>query len=93
MIFPEGGYEENCPELSEFHPGSFKSAQRAHCPILPVALINSYRIFDKGYKTTLPIQVRYLKPIQPFEYDGMNTTQIAELVKARIQEELSKYQK
>ena len=93
MIFPEGGYEANVPELSEFHPGSFKSAQRAHCPILPVALVDSFSIFDKGYKTTRPIQVRYLKPIMPAEYEGMNTTEIAGLVKSRIQEELSKFQK
>ena len=93
MIFPEGGYEEEDGVLGEFHAGSFKSPQRAHCTILPVAIIDSFRIFDKGFKTTLPIQIHYLKPILPEEYEGMSTTEIAELVKKRIQEHLNIYQK
>ncbi len=93
MLFPEGGYEEEDGVLGEFHAGSFKSAQRAHCTILPVAIIDSFRIFDKGFKTSRPIQIHYLKPIQPEEYDNMTTTEIAELVKARIQAHLDIYQK
>ena len=93
MVFPEGGYEEEPGKLGEFHAGSFKSAQRAHCTILPVAIIDSYKIFDRGFRTTNPIQVHYLKPIAPEEYDGMSTTEIAELVKARIQAQLDIYQK
>lgn len=93
MIFPEGGYEEEEGKLGEFHPGSFKSPQRAHCTILPVTIVDSYRIFDKGLKSTRPIQVHYLKPISPEEYAGMTTNEIAELVKGRIQAHLDIYQK
>ena len=93
MVFPEGGYEEEEGKLGEFHAGSFKSPQRAHCTILPVAIIDSYKIFDRGFKTTLPIQIHYLTPIEPAEYDGMSTTEIAELVKSRIQAHLDIYQK
>ena len=92
MVFPEGGYEEVQGKLSEFMAGSFKSPQRAHCKILPVAIVDSFRIFDKGFRTTKPIQVHYLKPIAPEEYDNMSTAEIAELVKARIQDHLEKYQ-
>ncbi|MBP5519897.1 MAG: 1-acyl-sn-glycerol-3-phosphate acyltransferase [Treponema sp.] len=93
MVFPEGGYEKESGKLSEFHAGSFKSPQRAHCTILPVAIIDSYKIFDRGFKTTLPIQVHYLKPIAPEEYAGMNTAEISALVKSRIQAHLNIYQK
>ena len=93
MVFPEGGYETTACQLDEFHAGSFKSAQRAHCTILPVAVIDSYCIFDKGFKTSRPIQIHYLKPILPDEYDGMSTTEIAELVKGRIKAHLDIYQK
>lgn len=93
MIFPEGGYEEEDGILGEFHAGSFKSPQRAHCTILPVAIIDSFRIFDKGFKTTYPIQIHYLKPILPEEYNGMSTVEIAELVKSRIKAHLDLYQK
>lgn len=93
MVFPEGGYETEPGKLGEFMPGSFKSPQRAHCPILPVAIVDSYKIFDRGFRTTLPIQVHYLKPISPEEYEGMSTTEIAELVKGRIKAYLDIYQK
>lgn len=93
MLFPEGGYELEDGVLGEFHAGSFKSAQRAHCPILPVAIVDSFRIFDKGFKTTKPIQVHYLKPIMPEEYEGKTTNDIAEMVKSRIQARLDVYQK
>ena len=93
MVFPEGGYEEEPGKLGVFHPGSFKSPQRAHCTILPVAIVDSYKIFDRGFYTTNPIQVHYLKPIAPEEYDGMSTTEIAGLVKSRSQAHLEIYQK
>ena len=92
MVFPEGEYEEEPGMLGDFHAGSFKSPQRAHCPILPVALIDSYKIFDKGFKSTLPIRVHYLLPIKPEEYAGMTTSEIAGLVKSRIQAHLDLYQ-
>lgn len=93
MIFPEGGYEANDGLIEDFHPGSFKSPQRAHCPILPVAIIDSYKIFDKGYKTSNPIQVHYLEPIQPAEFENMNTTEISALVQSKIKAFLEVHQK
>lgn len=93
MIFPEGGYEIEEKVLGDFRPGSFKSPIRAHCPILPVCIVDSYRIFDKGYKTTKPIQVHYLKPIMPEEFENLKTQELAELVKSRIKEVHDVYQK
>lgn len=93
MIFPEGGYEVEKKVLSDFRAGSFKSPLRAHCPILPVCIVDSYCIFDKGFKTTKPIQVHYLKPIMPEEFENLKTKEVSALVKERIQEALSIYQK
>ena len=93
LIFPEGWYETDYKQLSTFHSGCFKSPQRAHCPILPVALIDSHNIFDKGYKTTRPIQIYILKPVYPQEFNNMNTHEIAALVQSRIQEAVTLYQK
>lgn len=92
MIFPEGGYEVEEKSLGEFHAGSFKSPMRAHCPIVPVCIVDSYCIFDKGYNTTKPIQIHYLKPIMPEEYEGLKTQELAMLVKKRIQEVHDLYQ-
>ncbi|MBQ0161649.1 MAG: 1-acyl-sn-glycerol-3-phosphate acyltransferase [Treponema sp.] len=93
LVFPEGGYEQEDGKLTKFQTGCFKSPKRAKCPIVPVCVIDSFKIFDKGYRTTYPIQIHYLKPISPKEYEGLSTTEMAELVKARIQKELDKYQK
>lgn len=93
MIFPEGGYETEERQLGEFKAGSFKSPIRARCPILPVCIIDSYCIFDNGFKTTKPIQIHYLKPIMPEEFEGMSTHELAELVKSRIKEVHDVYQK
>lgn len=93
MVFPEGGYEVETKILSEFKAGCFKSPQRAKCKILPVAIVDSYCIFDKGFKTSRPIQIHYLKPIEPEEYADLKTNEIAELVKSRIKTELDIYQK
>lgn len=93
LVFPEGGYEQEDGKLTKFQTGCFKSPKRAKCPIVPVCVIDSFKIFDKGYRTTYPIQIHYLKPISSKEYEGLSTTEMAELVKARIQKELDKYQK
>ena len=93
MIFPEGDYETEENKLSEFHSGCFKSPQKAQCPIVPVVLVDSYRIFDKGYKTTKPIQVHYLKAIMPEEIKNLSTAEISKLVKSRIQNKIEELQK
>ena len=89
VIFPEGGYRRNHNTLQEFKPGSFKCATMAKVPIVPVALIDSWKVFE-GFGNLLPVrtEVHFLKPIMPEEYEGLKTTEIAELVKGRIQEKI-----
>ena len=89
LVFPEGDYETEYNKLSFFHSGCFKSPYRAKAPIIPIALKNSFRIYDKGLRTTKPIEVHYLKPIYPDEYKNITTKELAELVRTRIQEKLS----
>ena len=68
--------------------GSFKCATKANCPIVPVALLDSYKAFDTGSVAKQTVQVHFLDPIYPEEYQGMKTTQIAELVRTRIEEKI-----
>ena len=84
LVFPEGEYESEYNKLSEFHAGCFKSPRRAKCPIVPVVIKNSYRIFDKGFLTTLPIDVHYLNPIYPEEYENLTTKELAVYVRDKI---------
>ena len=87
LVFPEGAYELEYNKLSQFHSGCFKSPYRAKCPIVPVTIKNSFRIFDKGLRTTEPIEVHYLKPIYHNEYENLTTKELAELVRTRINKE------
>lgn len=84
IVFPEGGYDHNRNALQEFMPGSFKCATIASAPIVPVAIIDSYKPFSVNSLRKVRTQVHFLKPIYAEEYKGMRTAEIAELVKARI---------
>lgn len=88
IIFPEGGYDHNQNELQEFLPGSFKCATKAEAPIVPVAIIDSYKVFGMNSLRKVTTQVHFLPPISFEEYREMTTSQIAELVKGKIAEEI-----
>ena len=89
ILFAEGGYHFNGNHLQEFKPGAFKAAVWAKCPILPIAIIDSYKLFDFNSLRRVTTQVHFLPPIYYEEYQGMSTKEIAELVKMRIQETIT----
>lgn len=92
ILFPEGGYEfNNKNHVTEFKPGSFKSATMSKMPIVPVALIDSYKVFNSLNFLPVTVQVHFLKPILYEEYKGMKTLEIAHLVKGRIEETIAAY--
>ena len=88
VIFAEGHRSRKGNEILEFKSGTFKSATKASCPIVPVALINSFRPFDIKSLKRETVEVHYLKPIDLEEYLSMNTAQIAQMVQNRIEEEI-----
>lgn len=92
IIFPEGGYtfnNKNC--VCDFKAGSFKSAIKAQAPIIPVSLIDSYKVFNSFNCLPIKTHVHYLKPLFYEEYKDLKTPEIAALVKARIQEDIDDY--
>ena len=88
VIFAEGHRSRKGNEILEFKSGTFKSSTKASCPIVPVALINSFRPFDINSLKRETVEVHYLKPIDLEEYLSMNTAQIAQMVQNRIEEEI-----
>lgn len=84
IIFPEGGYFHNHNTVGEFKPGCFKSAVKAKAPIVPVALIDSYKVFEEWSLKKVETQVYFLKAISYEEYRGMTTAEIAKQVRERI---------
>jgi len=85
VLFPEGGYEfNNKNKVCEFKAGCFKISLKTKTPIVPVALIDSYRVFNSFWWGPVRTQVHYLEPIYYEEYKDMKTQDIAIMVQERI---------
>ena len=85
LIFAEGTRSKKGNHVGSFKGGSFKAATKARCPIVPVALIDSFKPFDTNTIKQVTVQVHFLKPLTYEEYKDMKTTEIAALVEERIQ--------
>lgn len=92
IIFAEGTRSKNGNTVGEFKGGSFKSAMNAHCPIVPAALIDSYKAFDTNSIKKLTVGLVYLPPLYYEDYKDMKSTEIAELVQERIQNAIREYE-
>ena len=86
LIFAEGTRSKLGNKLLDFKGGSFKAATKAKCPIVPVALVNSFKPFDTNSIKQVNVEVHFLKPMYYEEYKDMKTTEIANEVKKRIAE-------
>lgn len=91
LIFAEGTRSKMGNRLLPFKGGTFKSAVKAQCPIVPCALINSFKPFDKKSIAPVTVKLIYLPPISYMEYASMKTPQIADLVKKKIEAAIEEY--
>lgn len=89
LIFAEGTRSKNGNQVGEFKGGSFKAATKTKCPIVPVALIDSFKPFDTNSVKPVTVQVHFMKPLFYEEYKDMKTTEIAQLVQERIQQKIN----
>lgn len=92
LIFAEGHRSRNGNKLLDFKGGSFKAAQKAKCPIVPCALIDSFRPFDENSTRWVTVKLIYLPPMYYEEYKDMKSNEIADEVKRRIEEAIAKYE-
>ena len=88
LIFPEGTRSKQGNTMLDFHGGSFRCATKSQCPIIPIALVDCFKVLDEKGSAPVRVQVHYLKPILWEEYQGMKPAEVAALVKSRIQEKL-----
>ncbi|MGN1179677.1 MAG: lysophospholipid acyltransferase family protein [Suilimivivens sp.] len=89
IIFPEGGYDHNRNEVHEFLPGAFKCAIKSGCPIIPVALIDSYKPFELNSLKPVTTQVHFLEPLFYEDYKEMTSREIADLIRDKIMNAIS----
>lgn len=92
LIFPEGTRTKNKNNILEFKSGSFKCAMNAKCPIVPIAIIDSYKAFDMHSISKLTVQVHYLKPLYYEDYQGKKSTEIAIIVSDMIRKTIEEYE-
>ena len=90
LIFPEGTRSKNGNNVGSFKGGSFKAATKAKCPIIPVALVDSFKPFDTNSTRPVTVQVHFLKPMLNEDYKDMKTVEIAAAVEQQIQETINK---
>lgn len=62
LIFAEGTRSREGNKVMDFKGGSFKSAVKAKCPIVPCALIDSFRPFDENPSDRQPLSLYTCRP-------------------------------
>ena len=94
LVFPEGiYYKGQGNRMGEFKYGCFMTAVRTKCPIVPVAVIDSYKPFSCNSLRPVMTKVVFLDPIPYEEYRDMRVQDIAETVKSRIGAEIERHTK
>lgn len=91
LIFAEGTRSKMGNRLLPFKGGTFKSAVKAKCPIVPCALIDSFKPFDEKSIAPVTVKLIYLPPVYYEEYSSMKTPEIANMVKQRIEQVIFEY--
>ncbi len=85
LIFPEGGYRRDQDNyMNRFRSGCFRSAMLAGCPIVPVAIIDSFKPFGSRGLKPVHTEVHFLEPIPYETFSNMKAADLAELVQERI---------
>lgn len=66
-IFPEGTRNKVNDTFLPFHEGSFKIAEKAGCPIVPISINNSAAVFEDHLPKIRKahVMIEYCKPIYP----------------------------
>ena len=88
LIFPEGTRSKSTNNLLEFHNGSFRCALKTKCTVVPVALVDCYKVLDQKGSKPVTVQIHYLPPIEYRQYADLNTKELADLVRSRIEEKV-----
>lgn len=89
-IFPEGTRNKTTEPLLDFKDGCLKIALRAKCPLVVTVLKNSRAIGKRPHLRPLHVDLKVIKVIPYEEYKGMKTTELGNIIKELMLEELKK---
>lgn len=77
-ICPEGTRNKTGEDLLPFHDGSFKIAEKAGCPIVPVTMVGTNEIFEDHLPKIIPTHV-VLEYGKPIDVQGLSREEKKEL--------------
>ena len=76
LVFPEGRRSRN-QGLLPFKPGSFKLATQSGVPIVPIAISNSYEVYERNRRLTpAPVRIVFCAPVSTDHLQQENRKQI-----------------
>lgn len=86
FIFPEGTRNKEADSFLPFHEGSFKIAQKANCPIIPITINNSASVLEDHFPKIKRshVVIEYGKPIYINELAPDQKKQLAPYVQQII---------
>lgn len=93
LVFIEGIYGDNENTLQEFKTGVLHPAYQSKCPITPIVLYDSYKVFSISSLRKIYPEVHYLKQITYDEYKDLSKKELADLIKTRMQEKIDELNK
>lgn len=85
LIFPEGIFYDNKNSLLEFHTGCMRFVKNVKCPVVPVLIYDTYKVFGVNSLKPVSCEVHYLEPLYYDEYKDLTKQELANEIKARIQ--------
>ncbi|WP_027120802.1 lysophospholipid acyltransferase family protein [Mycoplasmopsis lipofaciens] len=88
VVFPEGRRVSEKLELDEFKAGAFKIASSQYLPIVPVAISDTREADNKNRNKKLNVTVKFLTPIKPSSFIGMDFQAIGNRCKEIIEKEV-----
>ena len=82
-LFPEGYVSKSC-ELQPLRNGSLKIALKSQVPVV-VCVVNGTRdMAKKLFRGRSTVQFRLLDVITPEQYEGLNTTQLGDIIHEKM---------
>ncbi len=91
-LFPEGYVSKSC-ELLPFRNGSLKIATKAKVPIVVCAINNTRALPKNIFRRKTTVKFRLLDIIYPEQFEGMNTSQIGDIIHTKMEEALTDMRK
>ncbi len=89
LVFPEGTYsKDQGNSTGEFKQGCFLCATHAKCTVVPVTIVDSYKVYGINSLKRVKTKVIFHSPICYEEYEGMNAKELSAKVKDIIDREI-----